>query len=102
MRRAAAAFLSWSLLTLLTLGYARGDEIDTCVAAASTGQKQERAGQLRAARATFLSCDTSACPAEVRGVCDRLLLAVETSLPTVIFGARDAAGNDLVTVRVRV
>jgi hypothetical protein len=102
MRRALAAFLSPCLLTLPTVREARGDEIDTCVAAASTGQKQEKAGQLRAARATFLSCDTAACPAEVRGVCDRLLGAVEANMPTVIFGARDAAGNDLVDVRVRV
>jgi hypothetical protein len=38
----------------------------------------------------------------VRAVCDRLLNTVEASLPTVILGARDSAGNDLVAVRVRV
>jgi hypothetical protein len=89
-------------LLATSAGKARADTVDECVAAASSGQKLEHAGQLRAARAAFLSCDKTACPEQVRGVCDQLLTAVETSLPTVIFGARDAQGNDLLTVTVRV
>jgi len=81
---------------------ARADSVEVCVAAVASGQKLQRTGELRAARATFLSCDKNECPAEVRAVCDRLVNTVEASLPTVIFGARDSAHRDLVAVRVRV
>jgi len=85
-----------------SLRHARADTVDECVGAVASGQKEQRAGALRAARASFLSCDKVECPAQVRGVCDSLLTSVEASLPTVIFGARDALGSDLVTVRVLV
>jgi hypothetical protein len=105
MRANSAGSLSFVALGLLVLGApreARGDTVDACVSAASSGQKLQRAGQLRAARATFLTCDKSECPAEVRAVCDRLVNSVEASMPTVIFGARDAEGSDLIAVRVRI
>jgi hypothetical protein len=105
MRPVWAALIASFVLEIPLAGvprWAQADAIDACVTAAESGQKEQRAGQLRAARKAFLSCDRSECPAEVRTVCDRLLNAVETSVPTVIFGAKDSAGNDLVSVRVRV
>jgi hypothetical protein len=105
MSAASKAFFLAVAIALLQIGapsIARGDTVEVCVAAVASGQKLERAGQLREARSTFLSCDKSECPAEVRAVCDRLVNTVEASLPTVIFGARDSADHDLVAVRVRV
>jgi len=81
---------------------AQADRVEACVNAVEGGQKLQRAGKLGAARATFLACDKVDCPAEVRAVCDRLVLAVEAAQPTVILGARDATGKDLVAVRVSV
>jgi hypothetical protein len=89
-------------LGLLCGTRARADAIDACVSAATSGQQLQREGRLRDARARFLGCVKQECPAEVKAVCDGLLSAVETSLPTVIFGARDEAGNDLIAVRVAV
>jgi hypothetical protein len=100
--RASLASLVVVLPMVTASPEARGDPVENCVAAVASGQKLERAGHLRAARATLLSCDKSECPAEVRSVCDRLLNAVESSTPTVIFGARDSSGNDLVAVSLRV
>jgi hypothetical protein len=81
---------------------AHADAIAACVSAATSGQKLQRSGQLLAARAAFLACDKGECPGEVRAVCDRLLGTVESSLPTVIFGAKDSKGGDLIAVHVRV
>ncbi|HEY8040853.1 MAG TPA: hypothetical protein VIF15_13705 [Polyangiaceae bacterium] len=81
---------------------ARADAIDACVSAATSGQLAQRRGQLRAARRAFLACAMPECPAEVKAVCEPLLANVESSLPTVILGARDDRGQDLADVRVSV
>lgn len=81
---------------------AHADAVQACVAAVGEGQKLERAAQLRAARERFLACDKSECPTEVRTVCDRLLTAVETNLPSIILVAKDTGGKDLLSVRVSV
>jgi hypothetical protein len=85
---------------LLGASVARADTIDACVSAVTMGQQLQREGKLRDARGSFLTCIRHECPPEVVGVCDRLLAAVEGSLPTVVLGARDSEGRDLVTVRV--
>jgi hypothetical protein len=103
MRPVFACASALAALALMAMPQgARADAVDECVAAAASGQKLERAGQLRAAREAYLACDKAACPDQVRGVCDHLLNSVEASLPTVIFGARDAQGNDLLAITVRV
>ncbi len=55
--------------------------------------------KLRDARAELMQCATAACPAEVRGECERRLNAVVGEIPTVVLGAKDRRGNDLVDVR---
>ncbi len=99
--RLAAASIACSC-AVAPLHVARADAIDACVSAATEGQKLERAGKLRDARTSFLACVKPTCPQEVKVVCDRFLAEVETGLPTVILGARDAAGQDLTAVRVTV
>jgi hypothetical protein len=96
------SFVAFGLMVTGTSRLARADVVDVCVEAAASGQKLQHAGQLGAARTAFLACDKTECPSEVRAVCDGLLNRVEASMPSVIFVARDAAGNDLVGVRVRV
>ncbi len=81
-------------------GLAHADAIDACVSAATSGQVLQRQGKLRDARRDFLTCAVVRCPPVVKTVCDRLLSAVEASLPTVILGAHDAFGQDLLDVRV--
>ena len=80
--------------------HAHADQIDACVTAATDGQKSQRQGKLRSARASFLQCVKPECPAEVRSVCDKLLAGVEASLPTIVLGARDSDGRDVPGVTV--
>ncbi len=86
-----------------SLARAGGDDaIDACVTATHVGQEQQRAGKLRAARATFVKCDEATCPLEVRSVCERLLDAAEASQPSIVLSARDESGRDLVDVAVSI
>jgi hypothetical protein len=49
-----------------------------------------------------LQCAAEECPTVVREECARLLAAIETSLPTLVFEAKDAQGNSIKDVEVRV
>ena len=73
---------------------------EACFDAAVAGQQQRDAGKLVSARARFIECAKSTCPDEVQKDCTRWLVEVEATLPTVVFGARDADARDLLDVRV--
>lgn len=96
-------FAGTLILVVSASSIARGaDAIDACVTATRVGQEQQRAGRLRAARATFVTCDEASCPAEVRSVCERLLEAAEASQPSIVLAARDEAGHDMADVTVSI
>ncbi|MDI1480809.1 hypothetical protein [Polyangium sp. y55x31] len=71
-----------------------------CAAAFEEGQELEKAGRLVEARGKFVSCSDEACPAVVRDECATMLPRVESSLPTIVPGLRDAQGNDVVAAEV--
>jgi hypothetical protein len=79
---------------------ARADGTDRCVAAAERGQDQRDRAALLEARKSFRACAADECPAPLRKDCAHWLDAVEDSLPTVVLGARDARGADLLGVHV--
>ena len=56
--------------------------------------------KLRDARSQLLVCAAATCPADVRNECTRRVEDVNKSMPTLVFEAKDAAGNDLSGVRV--
>jgi hypothetical protein len=62
--------------------------------------KLRKEHHLREARQQLLVCAALTCPAEVRSECERHLSAVNAAIPTLIFEAKDAAGNDLSAVTV--
>jgi hypothetical protein len=66
-----------------------------CVDASSEGQTLRDAGKLRAARDRFVSCARDECPAIVRKYCVEWLGEVDKRVPTVIFRAQSADGEDL-------
>jgi hypothetical protein len=74
----------------------------SCVQASEKGLDARDRGALRAARAHFVTCAADACPKAMRVDCARWLDEVDTSLPTIVVGAKDARGADLFDVRVRV
>lgn len=83
-------------------GIARADASESCFAAAVEGQKLRNAGRLLTARGELGKCASVACPEEVTKDCSRWLGEVGAALPTLVLGARDAAGRDLLDVRVLV
>ncbi|MGZ3420988.1 MAG: hypothetical protein ACXVEE_24150, partial [Polyangiales bacterium] len=91
---------SFAFVALLSVRAHAGPE--ACFNAAVDGQKQRDAGKLLAARAQLIACAKSSCPDEVQKDCARWLGEVEATLPTVVFGARDGSGRDLLDVSVSV
>lgn len=56
--------------------------------------------KLREARSQLLVCAAETCPTDIRNECARRVGEVNASMPTLVFEAKDAAGNDLSAVRV--
>jgi hypothetical protein len=52
------------------------------------------------ARAQALVCAAASCPADVRRECVRRIDQLNASMPTIVFEAKDPAGEDLTNVRV--
>jgi hypothetical protein len=96
--RAVALALSLTLFTSPVLAQRR----EECVAAFDRGQALRAQGQLRAARASFVVCASDSCPAPLRKDCAQGLSAIDTDLPTVVLGARDTAGHDIIPSAVYV
>jgi len=71
-----------------------------CLTASETSIKLRRDHHLRETRQQLLLCAALTCPAEVRSECERRIVAVNAAIPTLVFDAKDAAGNDLLTVTV--
>ena len=75
---------------------------DPCLTAPVAGQEAQRAGRLLDARTQFAVCGQPKCPAEIVADCTRWARAVEEALPTVVVGAKDPSGRDLVDASVSV
>ena len=81
---------------------AAADEPTTsaCLAASEASLTAKSEHRLRMERAQLLTCAAASCPADVRRECIRRVDEVNVAIPTVIFEAKDGAGNDLGAVRV--
>jgi hypothetical protein len=71
-----------------------------CIQANEESIRLQRGDQLREARERLLVCAARTCPGEVRAQCEQHLVDVNASIPTIVFEAKDVAGNDLSAVRV--
>jgi hypothetical protein len=71
-----------------------------CVAANSSAQDLRAVGKLRAAREKLALCVSTSCPGPVREDCAQRLDEVNKAMPSLVFEAKDEAGNDLAAVRV--
>jgi hypothetical protein len=93
------------VLTALTSAPARAEVTGTaqkCSAAYDKSQVLRRARQLRAAREELLVCSQSQCPGVITADCGPWLREVESGMPSIVVAARDAAGNDVVAVKVSI
>ena len=76
-------------------------DVAACVQAHTSGQREAKAGRLKAASELFASCvSQDGCPEAIRAECAEFYKDTERSLPTLIFAALDEQGNDLIQVRV--
>ena len=73
-----------------------------CVAAVGDGQLARYKGKLRAARAAFVLCARTECPAPIRNDCSQWLGEVIRGTPTLVVVAKDARGRELVDVKLSV
>ena len=71
-----------------------------CLAATESSLALRNEHKLREARAQLLICSAASCPADMRDECHDHVDAFGVAIPTIVFAVKDAAGNDLVAVRV--
>lgn len=73
-----------------------------CVDANTEAQDLRRTGKLLAAREALRMCAKDACPRLVRTDCTKRQDEVEAAIPSIVFVAKNAAGEDLSDVAVTV
>jgi hypothetical protein len=89
--------------TFVTLPAAAADPTKAqCIAANDHAQEFRQAGKLSKAREQLLMCVAQSCPGPVREDCAQRLDELDKAMPTIVFAAKDAAGNDLVDVKVTI
>jgi hypothetical protein len=81
---------------------AEGPTKDECINANDAAQTARQDGKLREAKKQLRVCVAKSCPGPVRDDCTERMTDVEKAIPTVVFAATDAQGNDLSDVRVTV
>jgi hypothetical protein len=83
-----------------TEGVALADERKQCAAAAEQAQQLRDEGKYRQAREQMLVCARDVCPGPIRSDCGNWLTELDRDAPTVVFGARDSRGADVLDVKV--
>jgi hypothetical protein len=96
-----------ALATVLLSGPAHSaggssEEKDACFRAVDSGQQLRTNRKLVAAKDQFIVCARPVCPGPVKKDCAQWLAEVEATLPSVVLGAKDAHGGDILDVGVSV
>ena len=87
----------------LVAGVSRADvSTDQCIGANTKAQYLRQAGKFTEARDQLKICAQATCPRMVRDDCTQWLDEVDRAQPTIVFNVKDAAGNDLGAVSVKV
>jgi hypothetical protein len=71
-----------------------------CIDAVEQALTLRKNGKLHDALKTLAACSDPSCQEEVRAECTQRIDAVGAAMPTLVFAARDGAGNDLYAVTV--
>jgi hypothetical protein len=102
MRFVSLLFRVTAGLSLFVCAPARAAEPSTteCLAASDASLKAGNEHKLRAERQQLLICASSSCPGEIRKECARRVEEVNSSIPTLVFQAKDPTGADLSDVKV--
>jgi hypothetical protein len=106
LRRAKGGVLGLGIVSLAAAGTlarpALADDKQVCIAAAEDAQQLKLDRRLKAARERLLVCASQVCPPPVRSDCSQWMNEVSMALPTVVLGARDSHGNDVVVTEVAI
>jgi hypothetical protein len=99
--RSFAPLLLVSALGAVTFSRPAAADPKACIRAHANGQRESKAGHLKAASQLFTSCGSDdACPDQLRKECAEFLDSVKKTIPTVIFSALDEDGKDISGVKV--
>lgn len=81
---------------------AAADDKQVCVSASEKGQQLRSAGKLVDAREQFNLCGRTECPKLIQQDCTQWMSEVLASLPSVVPGAKDRRGRDVVDARLTI
>jgi len=95
-----ARFLACSLAFGAGTAWAADPTTADCLSSNDSSIDLRNQHKLRAARAELLICAGATCPEDIRNECARRVSEVNASMPTIVFEAKDSAGNDLSSVKV--
>jgi len=73
-----------------------------CIQSAENGETARKEGQLLHARELFAQCAVRECPAMLRRDCAAWIEDADRQIPSIVVGAHDAQGRDVVDARVSV
>lgn len=73
-----------------------------CIQAAEDGEAARNAGQLLHARELFAKCSAAECPTVLRKDCTSWVEDAEAQIPSIVLGANDGRGHDVVEARASV
>jgi hypothetical protein len=91
--------LAFAFVALAVPRVALADDA-ACIAAIETEAPLQKAGRLHEALAQAAKCADPACPVEVRTECSLRIQKMDAAMPTIVLGAADEHGNDLILVHV--
>jgi hypothetical protein len=100
--RAVRRVLPAALALAVAASTARADEREACFDASAKAQKLKLERKLHDAQQQLLVCSRNECPSLIRQDCAQWMNEVLSSFPSVVVGARDSKGRDLIQVRVSV
>jgi hypothetical protein len=103
MRPSTFAFVLATTLVAASATSALADVTsDQCIDSNARAQGLRRSGKLAAAREQLATCVDRSCPGMVRDDCAKRLDELNRLQPTLVLGAQDAAGADVVAVSVSI
>lgn len=85
-----------------TAAAAAGDDRQICVSASEKGQQLRSAGRLVEAREQLNLCGRVECPKLIQQDCTQWMSEVLASLPSIVPGAKDRRGRDVIDARLSI
>jgi hypothetical protein len=81
---------------------AAAQDMQRCIASNEKSIALRKAGKLRDALEELRTCAADRCVADIQTVCEQRIAEIHAAMPTIVFGAKDGSGHDLIAVKVGV